>query len=244
MSDCCCGEKEPKKTACCCEDEPVYEECCCEEAAEPCCCGGSDEACCCDDDCCCGDDCCCEGDDCCGDVAYAGPKETVTVDLLFLDLAVCDRCQGADDRVFEAIKRCKPVLSACGYEIELNQILVDTEEKAYEHRFASSPTIRVNGIDICPDVVENDCGCCSDMSDALVKCRLFPFNGTYYEVPPTDMIVRAIVEIVLQGKTREDEGAYELPENIREFLAGVERMAAKGAERPSLPEERKRCCCC
>lgn len=233
---CCCSETvEP----CCCEapsPEPAAEACCCADSGKTAQAAPSDEPCCCSaesasSNCCCGDE---TGSDCCSDAAYsceddpyAGRKKNVIVDFLFLDLSCCDRCQGADERVARAVERCRDVLSACGFNLVLNQLYVDTPELAERYRFESSPTIRVNGVDICPSVEENDCACCSDLSGTEVTCRVFPFNGTYYEVPPTDMLVRGIMEVALQGQTPEKNPApYVMPDNLKAFYEG---KAAKDA---------------
>ena len=165
----------------------------------------------------------------CEDDAYAGRKKTITVDFLYLDLTVCDRCQGADKRVERAVELCRPVLAACGYDIVLNSVNVDNEWLAEQYKFYSSPTVRVNDVDICPSIEENDCDCCRDLSDYDVKCRLFPFNGTYYEVPPTDLLVRGIMEVALQGRTKEPgaDAPYELPENLAGFFAGKRKKDAE-----------------
>lgn len=164
------------------------------------------------------------------DDSYKGRKRKVVVDFLYLDLSCCDRCQGADQRVEMAVERCRDVLLACGYEISLNSVHVDNQMLAEAYRFESSPTVRVNGVDICPSIEENDCACCSDMSDTPVTCRIFPFNGTYYEVPPTDMLVRGIMEVVLQNRQPDDPPLpYKLPENLRQFYQGVEKKAQKDA---------------
>ena len=219
-NQCCCGTPE--------------EPCCPEpEEKEPCCCGSSEkmaEPCCCSDD-----DCCSDGGLSCEDDPYAGEIEVVDVDFLYLDLTVCDRCQGADARVAKAVERCQPVMRACGYELRLNMILVDTKKLAEEHRFASSPTVRVGGVDICGEIAENDCGCCSDIADTDVKCRIFSFNGKQYEVPPTDMLVRGIVEAVIGKAGRPvDEAPYVMPQNLIDFYEGKEhKKASEGS-----------CCCC
>ena len=83
----------------------------------------------------------------CTDDAYAGRKKTVVVDFLYLDLTVCERCQGADKRVERAVELCRPVLAACGYDIVLNSVNVDNEWLAEQYRFYSSPTVRVNDVD-------------------------------------------------------------------------------------------------
>lgn len=156
-------------------------------------------------------------------------------------------------RVEAAVERCRGVLAACGYEIVLNPVLVNTAELAELHRFESSPTVRVNGVDVCPSVEENDCSCCTDICNAPVTCRLFPFNGTYYEVPPTDMLVRAIMETVLQNRRPADPPLpYKLPENLRRFYEGVEAKAHKdsacccgGSGKKSHGKKSKKgsCCC-
>ena len=175
------------------------------------------------------------------DEPYRGRRDKAVVDFLYLDLACCDRCQGADKRVEAAVDRCRDVLAACGYDIVLNSIHVDTPEKAVLHRFASSPTVRVNGVDICPSVEENDCVCCSDMSDAAVTCRIFPFNGTYYEVPPTDMLVRGIMETVLQNRRPNDPpDPYTLPQNLERFYKGMQGKGGKGRKKAKARQD---CCC-
>lgn len=147
--------------------------------------------------------------------------QEVVVDFLFLDLDCCDRCQGADERVASAVERCRDVLAACGFSLTLNQLYMESPELAERYRFESSPTIRVNGVDICPSIEENDCACCSDISGTDVTCRVFPFNGTYYEVPPTDLIVRGIMEVVLQAqKAPCCQPPYIMPENLRAFYEG------------------------
>lgn len=163
----------------------------------------------------------------CEDDPYRGHRKPVRVEFLALDLKVCDRCQGADKRVEAAVDRCRDVLGACGYDIDLSITVVANEWMAEEYRFYSSPTIRVNGVDICPSIEENDCGCCSDMSDSPVKCRLYPFNGTYYEVPPTDMVVQEIMRIALSGKHADPQRKpYRLPANFASFFEGVRRKTA------------------
>ncbi len=194
--------------------------------------------------------CCCGSDKSsqaygCEDDRYQGKLQKVDIDFLYLDLSCCDRCQGADKRVEEAVARCRDVLRACGYNLVLNSVLVDSVAKAKHYRFESSPTVRVNGVDICPSVEENDCDCCSDMSDAAVSCRIFPYNGTYYEVPPTDMLVRGIMEVVLQNRRPADPPMpYALPENLKKFYEGVEKKAKKGSCCCGEPDKAESSCCC
>lgn len=173
----------------------------------------------------------------CDDDPYRGRRRPVVVEFMALDLKVCDRCQGADARVEAAVERCRPVLESCGYDIELKTAVIENEWMAEQFRFYSSPTIRVNGIDICPSIEENTCKCCSDMSDSPVKCRMYPFNGTFYEVPPVDLVVQGIMNVVVSGQSADVLAEpYELPKNFAVFFEGVRRKAAEsGEEEP--------CCC-
>lgn len=243
-------QKNSKKTRvaeapCCCEkpakasDSAAEPTAATEATPEPCCCSSTEQAAApSDEPCCCGEastssDCCSDSAYSCEDDPYQGHKKNVIVDFLFLDLTVCDRCQGTDERVFKAVEKCRPVLEACGYNLVLNQIDIENAELAERYRFYSSPTVRVNGVDVCPSIEENDCDCCREISDYDVKCRIFPFNGTYYEVPPTDMLVANIVDTVIkQKKAEREEGPYELPENLRGFFEGKQKKAAQ-----------KSCCC-
>ena len=119
-----------------------------------------------------------------------------------------------------------PAIRLAGYEIEYNKIEMKTAEIAVKHRFLSSPTIRVNGQDICGPVKENSCGCCSEISGSDVDCRVFEYKGETYEVPPKAMLAEAILTSVF-GQTGSgcSCGGYELPENLREFFEGKKSMS-------------------
>ena len=92
---------------------------------------------------------------------------------------------------------------------------------AKRHKFLSSPTIRVNGQDICVSFKENNCGCCSEISGTEVDCRVFEYNGETFEVPPKEMLGDAILKTVFGHKGSERScGGYELPENLKRFFEG------------------------
>ena len=102
--------------------------------------------------------------------------KVVKVEYLYLDLKSCDRCIGTDGVLDEVMTVLAPVLKIAGYEVEYNKVEMITEELASEYSFVSSPTIRVNGKDICQSVSENNCGCCSEISGTDVDCRVFEFE--------------------------------------------------------------------
>ena len=120
---------------------------------------------------------------------------------------------------------------------------------AERFEFVSSPTVRVNGGDICPEVIENECDCCRSLSDYDVYCHQFDFNDKLYKVPPVAYVVKRILEIVFQGE-RPEYDTYEMPENIRGFLRGKEakqarkaQKAAKKAKKAAKKSSSGNCCC-
>ncbi len=153
-------------------------------------------------------------------------EKKVLVEYLYLDLNTCDRCIGTDNVLDEVMMTLTPALKLAGFEVEYNKTEMKTAELAVKHRFLSSPTIRVNGQDICSSVKENSCGCCSEISGSNVDCRVFEYNGETYEVPPKEMLAETILRTVF-GNTESgcSCGAYELPENLRSFFEGKKSMS-------------------
>ncbi|HUM56697.1 MAG TPA: DUF2703 domain-containing protein, partial [Bacillota bacterium] len=158
------------------------------------------------------------------------------VEYLYLDLKSCTRCIGTDAVLDEVMEMLTPVFKMAGYKVIYEKKEIETEEMANSYRFVSSPTIRVNGRDICHTVLENSCDCCSDISGSDVDCRVFEYEGEKFEVPPKEMLAEAVLAGVFsqtQSGCRSSEDAstdpeYELPENLKEFFKG----------------KKSRSCCC
>ncbi len=169
-------------------------------------------------------DCCCApstgAEPCCG-AEPASLQRTIVVELCYLDVTTCERCQGADQQVDAAVAAARQALSPCGCAVECKKVLVEDEAMARQYRLLSSPTIRVNGVDICDTVEENDCAECSDIADTDVTCRVFEYRGEKHDVPPVPLVIDAILRAYLDesGADREQE-PYELPENLARFFAG------------------------
>lgn len=162
-----------------------------------------------------------EEEPCCSCGCEAKPEKKVIIEYLYLDLQICDRCIGTDNVLDEVLLTITPAFKLAGYEVEYRKIEMETAELAEQYKFLSSPTIRVNGQDICQWVSENSCGCCSEISGTDVDCRVFEYNGETYEVPPKEMLAEAILGTVFR---KVEAGCscklYELPENLRDFFAG------------------------
>lgn len=165
------------------------------------------------------------GPGCCGSIAdTAIEKRKIVIDFLYLDLSVCTRCQGTDTSLDEALGEVSKVLEATGIEVVLNKVNVNTEVLAMEHKFVSSPTIRVNGHDIQMDVKESLCESCGDLCCDTVDCRVWVYQGKEYTVAPKAMIIEAILKEVYGGNRGENvtEQEYVIPENLKHFYAVME----------------------
>jgi len=190
---------------------------------------------------------CCEpAAACCGTQAEANARKTVTIDFLYLDLSVCDRCQGTEQVLAAAVADVAGVLEAAGMEVQVNKIHVTSEAQAAELGFVSSPTIRVNGRDIQMEVKESRCEACGDLCGDEVDCRVWVYRGEEYSVPPQAMVVDAILKTVYGGEPAAAEGVrrpVEVPENLKRYFA---KTAAKNAAKQ--PESKpcdcggRRCC--
>jgi len=162
--------------------------------------------------------CCCS----CGCSTEKNKKE-VRIEYLYLDLNTCDRCIGTDTVLEEVIDELAPAFAIAGYSISYKKIEISSEELAVKNKFISSPTIRVNGIDICEDVNESDCGCCGEISGTQVDCRVFVYEGASYEVPPKTMLAEAILKNAFTIAGDISLSPYEVPENLRNFFEGKEK---------------------
>lgn len=151
------------------------------------------------------------------------------IDFLYLDLRVCTRCQGTDQSLEDALAEVSGLLGAAGAEVIVNKINVTSEELAIQHRFVSSPTIRVNGRDIQMEVKESLCESCGDLCGEDVDCRVWVYQGNEYTVPPKAMIIEAILKEVYGGHSSSPvEPEYVLPENLKRYYAAINEQGKGG----------------
>jgi len=163
--------------------------------------------------------CCSCGSGCCGP---APSKRQIVIDFLYLDLSVCERCQGTENNLEEAVREVAGVLESAGFDIILNKINVTSKELAIQHKFLSSPTIRVNGKDISMEFKESACRECGDLCGDEVECRVWIYEGQEYNEPPKALIINAILKEVYGGASAEAAPSvpYVLPKNLEVFFAG------------------------
>jgi len=114
--------------------------------------------------------------------------------LYILDCSWCVKTKGL---IRESLKE-------LGKDAEIEEILIDTDEKAKKHNFVGSPTVRINGKDIQEQVSKDEClACCGELeklkeATEFVKqeckcgCRTYFYKGKQYPYPPKEMIKKVI----------------------------------------------------
>lgn len=145
------------------------------------------------------------------------------LDFLFLDESVCKPCGGTGQALDEAVALVAAPLDALGLTLEVNRIHVATREEAIAHRLETSPTIRINGVDIDPARTQGECGSCGDIAggQTTVNCRTWHWRGEVFSSAPTGKIVEAIMAAATtQPCCSQDDGqdAYALPDNLESFF--------------------------
>ena len=122
----------------------------------------------------------------------------LTIDFLYLDLSVCDRCQAADKVLDEALSGMSGLLPS---RVTVKKIQVSKNEVDESFR---SPTIRINGRDIeeilnkefniMEDQKDNECKPCSDVCEEDTLCRVYEYRGKEYTAIPKEMIQEAVAK--------------------------------------------------
>ena len=166
--------------------------------------------------------CCSCGSSCC---EPQQAKKEVVIDFLYLDLTVCEWCQGAESSLDEALFEVAKVLEATGTEVKVNKININTKQLAEEYKFLSSPTIRVNGHDIQMEVKESLCESCGDLCGDVVDCRVWIYEGQEYTVPPAAMVIEGILKVVYGASLNVEvpEQKYIMPDNLKHFYEVMDK---------------------
>ena len=166
-------------------------------------------------------------------------KKTVKIELMYLDTTVCERCQGTEQNFDKAVTKAKTALQKDGYQIETAKIHIDSLETAKKYQFYSSPTVRVNEIDILGEIKENNCESCGSLCNSVIDCRTFTYKGKNYDAAPADMIYDAIIATVKSGKPAGKAKAYKVPANLIQFF---ETKIDKGNKMKIEIFEKALCC--
>lgn len=154
------------------------------------------------------------------DVSFGADRQHIKIEYLYLDDRVCSRCMETKEILASALAKLKTVLSEAGYAFDVETIWIDSPEKAKRHRLRSSPTIRVNGVDLSPDVVESDCPDCGTLCHTAMTCRAWTDERGVASVPTVGLLMRLILQSVFSETKQDENGPYEMPDPIRRFFAG------------------------
>lgn len=146
-------------------------------------------------------------------------EKRLIIDLMYIDLTVCERCLGTDAILEEAIVEVAKVLKVTGYEIEVRKTLIESEEQARNMGCITSPTIRINGQDIQLSFKESLCESCGDVCGEDVDCRVWTWEGQEYTIPPKAMIVDAILRHVYGRNQTSQQETQDVPVNLKKFFA-------------------------
>jgi Domain of unknown function (DUF2703) len=170
-------------------------------------------------------------------------NKRVEIDFMFLDLEVCTRCRNTDSNLEAALDTVSSILESAGVEVLVRKNLVDSEQKAMELGFVSSPTIRVNGRDIALEFRESSCASCGEACacEGNIDCRVWVYQGEEYTAAPVPMIVDAILAAVygtIEAVLTSGQAAP-VPENLKKFFAA---KAAKAQSACCGVEEQETCC--
>lgn len=162
---------------------------------------------------------------------------SVDVELLAIDLDTCTRCTESRSSLDAALALAEPVLEAAGIDVRVHERLIETEEEAAAHRFAVSPTIRVAGRDIAPDIHESHCDACADLCGCEngTSCREWHYHGEMHKEAPVGLIIEALMHAAFKPDTPADPGTgqhdvYEgVPDNLRRFFEGSAAEAVRAS---------------
>ena len=154
----------------------------------------------------------------------ASEARNLEVEFLYLDLSICGRCNGTEKALDEAVAEVLPILETTGVGLHLKKVHVESEQQARDLDFVISPTIRIDGRDIQPEIEESLCGDCGDLCGDSCDCRVWRYRGETYTAPPKALIVEAILRALYGGAGAASippEQRHEIPDNLKRFFAGV-----------------------
>jgi hypothetical protein len=155
------------------------------------------------------------------------PTRSLQIDFLYLDLDTCTRCRATDATLLEALQRTRPALDAADVTVSVAKTLVASEAQAHALGFVSSPTIRINGVDIAGELVESACDSCSETCacNGGVDCRDWVWQGQRSQEPPLGLIVEAIMRHASGnspgGAIPSPPGSATVPANLRQYFAAT-----------------------
>lgn len=177
----------------------------------------------------------------------AAPTRTVTIELIALDLKTCTRCVGSLTNIQLAIALLQIVLEVTNVQVSVAQRVIESEELALQYQFVSSPTIRVNGMDIALETDESQCDSCSDLCgcNGGVSCRVWHYRGEEFTEAPVGLIVEAILAAIYRDSvaTVSASNTYVgVPDNLKQFFDSQRERSMELGSTCCSDSEQATCC--
>jgi hypothetical protein len=126
----------------------------------------------------------------------AGATPNIKLEFLYLDLSVCGRCQGTGRSLEQALRAARDALAAMGIGVDVDSVHVANADIAKAVGLVVSPTIRIDGRDIQPDVLQSPCADCGDLcgcDGGCTNCRKWRWRDREYTAAPPGLIVEALM---------------------------------------------------
>lgn len=87
----------------------------------------------------------------------------------------------------EVTETIEEVLKESKIKAVVKRVKVSGEDEAKRLRFPGSPTVRINDVDVDPMFKE---------TTGAISCRVYTYQGKIYELPPKDMIAKAVKRLI------------------------------------------------
>ena len=168
-------------------------------------------------------------------------KRVIEIELLALDLASCTRCVGTLRNIQRAIETIRPVLEMTDAQVHVSSHVIASEEQARQHRFVTSPTVRINGRDIAFETLESTCDSCTDLCGCEgTSCRVWRYQGEDHTEAPIGLVVESMLCVLFSNGPTSGGGASVypgVPENLQQFF-----RSRSTAHACCSPAEQETCC--
>ena len=121
------------------------------------------------------------------------------IDFLCLNLGTCERCAATEDALDGALEALGPVFNVLRIVPNLNRVDITTRELAEQYRLVSSPTVRVDGVDISVELNE----------------------GHDHEKPPAGVIADGILKVLYGQLAAAEPVPYSMPDDLVHYFDGT-----------------------
>ena len=166
-------------------------------------------------------------------------RTEIVLDVLYLDGDGCDPCRTTIASVDEVSAVLDGPLRDVGRTLTVNTIHVTDREQAHQLGFVSSPTVRVDGVDIELGLREQSCASCSTLADEPIDCRTFDWQGVTFPSPPAEMIASRVLQY-LDGALPVSPATATVPEQAADATSVDRFVAARIAQATRAAALRRR----